>query len=99
MFTTTTMFVGSFRLIAGAPVSRGKRIFLSVLGGFLTGPENFDAAVLSSPNHYRTLVVRIYLLTVCHVCTGMLDAPVPVAAAMLWARVGIIFNGSLASIG
>lgn len=89
VFTVSTMTFASFCLILGIPTARRKNILLSKLVEFLTGFENVLAPVLSCANRRPTVVVRICLLTMCHVCTCEADTPAATTVVMLWtARTG-----------
>lgn len=77
------MSAASLHLISGAPVAQGNNIPLSPLVGLLTGPGNSAPAILSCVDLRLTVVVHIRLLSTYHNCTGIFDAPVATAAAML----------------
>lgn len=77
------MSAASPRLIAGTPAAQGRSILLSASVLFLTGPGNSATDVFSCANPHLSVILRIHLLTVCHICTGMHDAPVAAAATML----------------
>lgn len=82
-FTVSTLAAASLRLIGGVSVTQGKAIPLSTSVEFLTGPENSATVVLYCADHRLTVIVRILLLTVYHIYTGVFSAPVTGAVAAL----------------
>lgn len=98
-FTASTMYTASFYFIFAVPAARGKWFLLSVS---VAGPGNSAAAVHSCADLLPTVVVRISLLTVYHVCTYEPVVSSVTTATMLWTgiiRSGVAFNGSRAGDG
>lgn len=90
-----------FGPIARVPAAQRNSIFLSVLVGFLTGPGNTAASVFCCADPCQTLVVRIRLLTMCHVCTNKPDISAAATVAILWAELtgrGVAFAGGGAGV-
>lgn len=85
VFTASTMSAVSFCLIARVTAAQGRSILQSASVGFLTGPRNYAAALLSCAHPRPTVVVRIFLLTVCYAGTYGPDFPAAVTVVMLWA--------------
>lgn len=83
VFTASTMSTASFHYFAGVSVIRQKRILLSPSVGFLKDPEFSAAVVLSYTVSRLTVVVRIPLLTGCHVCVSVFDSSAATTTPMV----------------
>lgn len=80
--TMSTMLAPSSCLFAEVTSAKGKRILLPASVEFLTGPGNSAAAVLSYADPPAREVVSIRLLTLCHICTGVFNAPFAATAVI-----------------
>lgn len=101
MFTTSTISADSFHSNAGVPAVQGKSILLSGSVEFLMSPGNSAAAVFSCADLRLTVVLRICLLTMCHVNTDEPDVPPASTFTILWTsptRRGIARAGSTVNI-
>lgn len=65
-------------------IMRGKRILLSTSIRFLTDEENFATVDIFFLKLYQTVVIRIRLLTVCHVYTILFAAAAAAISAITW---------------
>lgn len=100
--TARTMSTTSPLPNAGVPAARGKSILLSASVGFLMGPDNSAAAVLSRADPRPTVVVYIHLLIVYQVCAIEFDVAAVATATILWtglAGSGVAFVGHCAFVG
>lgn len=101
MFTASAMSLTSVRSLASVFAFLQKRILLSASVVVLTGPENFAVAGLSCCMMCLVVVVHIHILTFCHTCTGVIDAPATAMLAILWVghpRKSVILPGKEADV-
>lgn len=76
------MSAASLYLNTCISVVRGISILLSASVGFLTGLEKSAMMVVSCGDPCLTVVVLILLLTLCHTCTHVFDAPAATTITM-----------------
>lgn len=101
MFTVSTISATSSHVMISFPAFWGNSILLSVSVEFLTVPRNSAANVLSYADLRLTVVMRICLLTVCHICTDGFETPVAATVVLIRTRhagSGIASAGSEAGV-
>lgn len=86
VLTASTMSATSPQLSARAPAFWGRIILPSVFVGSLTSPGNSTVAVLPWVLLRPSIVVCIFLLTVCHCCAETFKAPLAAMIAILGGR-------------